>query len=120
MGEQYTEKDNKTVSILGTEWHIIFAPADVGKLSDKDGLCDNSVKKIYVGIFPVTEDTQEDLGAYQHKVLRHEIVHAFLYESGLAESSYYNGAWAHNEEMVDWIARQHNKLHAAFEKAGAL
>ena len=117
---QYTEKDNKTVNILGTDWHIIFAPADEGKLATSDGICDNSVKKIYVGIFPETETTQENLAEYQKKVMRHEIVHAFFYECGLADSSGSVEAWAQNEAMVDWIARQHHKLHATFEKAGAL
>lgn len=120
MRPQYTEKDNKTVSILGTDWHIIFAPADVGRLATADGITDDSVKKIIVGIFPITDNTQEDIAVYQRKVLRHEIVHAFLYESGLSCNSNSVDCWASNEEMIDWIARQHNKLHAAFEKAGAL
>ena len=77
-------------------------------------------KKICIGIFQATETTVEDLTAYQRKVLRHEIVHAFLYECGLANNSNGVDAWAYNEEMIDWVAIQHNKLHAAFEKAGAL
>ena len=43
--KMYTEKDNKTVNILGTDWQIIFAPADEGRLKTSDGICDNSVKK---------------------------------------------------------------------------
>ena len=35
------------------------------------------------------------------KVIRHELVHAFLFESGLSVNS-----WADNEEIVDWIAIQ--------------
>ena len=42
----------------------------------------------------------------EKKNLRHEIVHAFLFESGLAE----NSEWAYNEEMVDWIAKQGPKI----------
>ena len=49
-------------------------------------------------------------------MLRHEIVHAFLYESGLDVSS----EWARNEEIVDWIALQTPKLQKAFEEAGCL
>ena len=51
-----------------------------------------------------------------NKVKRHEIIHAFLFESGLAE----NSAWAQNEEMVDFFAIQFPKLLKAFETAGAL
>lgn len=116
----YTEKDNKTVSVLGTEYNIIFMPADTDRLTDADGLIDETVKEIMVGIFEPTETSVKDLDAYQRKVIRHEITHAFFCECGLAESSGKVNAWAHNEEMVDWIARQHNKLHAAFEQAGAL
>lgn len=116
----YTEKDNKTVSILGTDYSIKFMPEGVGLLATRDGATDESIKEIIVGIFPATEDSIADLGTYQRKVLRHEIIHAFLFESGLGDCSVSTGAWATNEEMVDWIAKQHNKLHAAFEQAGAL
>ena len=56
--------------------------------------------------------------AYQHKVIRHEIVHAFLYESGLDVNSLSGGAWAKNEEMVDWMAIQIPKILKAFQEAG--
>jgi hypothetical protein len=43
-----------------------------------------------------------------------------MYESGLAENSNDIDQWAENEEIIDWIAIQHKKLHKAFEEAGAL
>ena len=52
--------------------------------------------------------------------LRHEIVHAFLFESGLAESSFSTDAWAKNEEMIDWIAFTGPKIVAAWQKAGCM
>ncbi|MFD1464645.1 hypothetical protein ACFQ4L_00875 [Lapidilactobacillus mulanensis] len=45
------------------------------------------------------------------KDTRHELIHAFLCESGLAE----NSDWAQNEEVVDWIARQFPKLFETFK-----
>ena len=120
---QYTEKDNKTVSILGTEYKLIFADGYKDKrlaAAEADGITDESTKEIIVGYFEPDETSQADLSAYQRKLIRHEITHAFLFESGLAECSVKVNSWAKNEEMVDWIARQHNKLHEAFEKAGAL
>lgn len=105
---------------MGTEWAILFAPADTGVLEHADGITDKSVNEIVVGIFEQTPSAQKDLAAYQKKVLRHEIVHAFFYECGLAECSGSTDVWAQNETMVDFIARQHSKLHAIFEKAGAL
>ena len=59
-----------------------------------------------------------DLVAYQRKVIRHEIVHAFLYESGLWQNSYGSKCWAQNEEMVDWFAIQEPKIHSAYIEAG--
>lgn len=59
--------------------------------------------------------------ALKKETLRHEIVHAFLYESGLSgSSSKIEGGWATNEEMVDWIAIQANKLIAAWKAADCL
>lgn len=118
----YTENDNKVVNILGTDYKIMFVPIDSKELNakDADGYTDTTVKEIVVGIFEPDDTTVKDLSFCQRSIIRHEIVHAFLYESGLNVNSEYNGAWAVNEEVVDWIALQHNKLHAAFEKAGAL
>lgn len=43
------------------------------------------------------------------------IIHAFLHESGLDVCS-----WAHNEEMVDWLAIQFPKLYEAFLQADCI
>ena len=116
----YTEKDNKTVNVLGTEYSIKFVPEEELLEINSDGTTDRSVKLIRVAVFTPQKDSVEDLAEYQRHVLRHEITHAFLYESGLSGCSCSVDSWATNEEMIDWIACQHNKLHAAFEKAGAL
>lgn len=63
-------------------------------------------------------DSKRDLVAYQRKVIRHEIIHAFLYESGLDNNSLSGGAWAKNEEMVDWLSIQAPKIFKAFREAG--
>ncbi len=52
--------------------------------------------------------------------LRHEIVHAFLGESGLSANSNESDAWARNEEMVDWFALQGPKIYKAWQEAGAV
>ncbi|WP_394967432.1 hypothetical protein [Candidatus Allofournierella merdipullorum] len=57
-----------------------------------------------------------DLGKQHRKIIRHEIIHAFLFESGLAE----NSDWAQIEEMVDFFAIQFPKLQKAFEEAEAV
>ena len=61
-------------------------------------------------------NSKANLQVQINKVKRHEIIHAFLFESGLAENSY----WAQNEEMVDFFAIQAPKLFKAFKAADAL
>lgn len=67
-----------------------------------------------------THDGTETLVVYSKKTLRHEITHAFLFESGLEDNSNEADAWARNEEMVDWIAFQGPKIYAAWQEAGAI
>ena len=122
MKAMYKEKDGKTVSILGTDYKIVFVPDNDKRLVSRnaDAITDESVKELVIAYFEPDYGSLKDLDAYQKKLIRHEIVHAFLFESGLAECSGYVNGWAQNEEMVDWIARQHIKMHDAFAKAGAL
>lgn len=67
------------------------------------------------------ECSLHDIEAYIKKVLRHEIVHAFLFESGLGENMHclINSGW-HDEQIVDWFAYQGPKIIKAWESAGAL
>lgn len=107
------------VSVLGTEYKIKYCSYNDDKLLEKcDGYIDWSIKEIVIE----TEENGElkDMKSYLKKVLRHEIVHAFLFESGLAESSCNVNGWATNEEMVDWIARQGIKICDAWKEAEAI
>ena len=106
-----------TVNILGTKYSIYYkSPLEDKFLRECDGYCDKSSKKIVV----TTENIElENFAEYQKKCLRHEIVHAFMFESGLAEN------WEHKnlgqeETVVDWVAIQFPKLLEIFKKVGAL
>lgn len=84
-------------------------------LSKKIVCCDMSTYKGW------ENESPETVAEAQKQTLRHEIVHAFFYESGLADSSLHlEGAWAKNEEMVDWFALQGSKIYRAWQEAGAL
>lgn len=49
--------------------------------------------------------------------IRHEVIHAFMYESGLNQCAFgYTGPWSRNEEMVDWFAIQSPKIFKIFTK----
>ena len=107
------------INILGSEWTIIERPeAEDKRLDGCDGYCDWTTREIVV-----EREMQGNLGdmeAYIRKVKRHEIVHAFLEESGLSECSGTSDAWAMNETMVDWIARMGEKIYKAWSDAGAI
>lgn len=99
-------------NVLGTEYEIRIANTDTDSyLKDMDGYCDETTKTIVVDEMKPDDHSKLNLKEYQNKVTRHELIHAFLFESGLAESS----PWARNEEMVDWIASQFPKIKKVFE-----
>ena len=116
------------INILGTDYEIVRKDYKDDPYFEKDGIdgyCDGYLKKIVVGnlrTFPHYENEIEGMiKQIEKQILRHEIVHAFLDESGLNDSAatYYN-AWPKNEEMVDWVAWQGPKIYEAWRQAEAL
>lgn len=112
------------VRVLGTEYEIISIAETNDNLEkypllkDSSGYTDITTKQIYILKYKQSEDTFTNLDVLYKKTLRHELVHAFLYESGLFNNS--KDDWARNEEIVDWIAMQFEKLLATFKKVGAI
>lgn len=108
------------VNVLGTDYSVIFASEqEEPRLCGMDGFCDDSAKEIYVDDMSKaaqSPDSKKDLSAYRNKVIRHELTHAMLSESGLQSES----DWARNEELVDWIAIQGPKLLKLWESAKCL
>lgn len=103
----------KKVSILGTEYTIEIKKKEEDKFLEKcDGYCDKTSHKIVVVARP--EDNElEFFEEYQKKVIRHEIIHAFLFESGLQEN-FKHDEYGHDETMIDWIAVQFTKIWKTF------
>ncbi len=93
------------LNILGTEYKVLYkTDEEEPYLETCDGFCDRSRKEIVIAQMQPNPDTyQEDIEWHRKKVLRHEIIHAFLHESGLEENSNSADIWARNEEMVDWV-----------------
>lgn len=110
------------VDILGTRYLIEFRKEDEdATLKTCNGYCDITVKLIVVLAEPDKECDCEDFSFLQRKTLRHEIVHAFLSESGLLSNTYnVDTGWASNEEMVDWFAIQSPKIFKVFVELGIL
>lgn len=116
------------VSILGTPYTIAIKKYDEDESFERrsiGGYCDGMTKEIVVCDMTTYKgweyEPPETAAAAQRLTIRHEIVHAFFNESGLADNSFvYDGQWARNEEMVDWIALQGPKIYKAWQEVDAL
>lgn len=108
-------KEMAKVNVLGTEYTIFINVTERDKpyMKGNDGIADFTTKEIYIA--PIDDGdpmNMQNMSVYENRTIRHEIVHAFLFESGLD----HNTEWARNEEIVDWIAIQTPKLFNIFEK----
>ena len=115
-----------TISVLGTVYTIEthkISEDDFMKSNNLEGWCGENSKIIVVADYEEKEyfsDLTEYEKAQRRKnTLRHEIVHAFLYESGIG-GNFQHTQWGHEETMVDWIAYQFPKLLQAFKDADCL
>lgn len=109
-------KDCK-VNILGTEYEIkIGNENDYPALSDIDGYMDSTTKEIVVDDMKKSEGDKQakgNLKAYQNQCLRHEIIHAFMDESGLSHNFEHKSIGI-EETTVDWFAIQSPKIYKVF------
>lgn len=107
------------INVLGSEYTISVKSQQEDKALEKcDGYCDKTSRRIVVASKDA-DSNLDDFAVYQKKVIRHEIIHAFLFESGLHEN-WKHPEWGHDESYVDWIAVQFPKLLEAFKAADAL
>lgn len=104
-----------TVNILGTEYKVIREPF---KDKDIDCYCDYTSREIRI-----RDDNVNEVGDFDElmrKQLRHEIIHAFLAESGLQSNYEHYKQFGHEETIVDWFAIQFPKMIKAFESVNAI
>ena len=110
-------KDNIKINVLGTEYDVGFLDErdEAMKAMNADGYTDFSIKSIKVLKNKEDDDVtkQKNRIKYQNRVLRHELIHAFLFESGIDSDMQF-----HNEECVDFFAMQFEKIAKIFEDAG--
>lgn len=102
------------VSILGVEYTIFLETTESDKpfMRGNDGVTDFTTKEIFISVINDGDPmNMQDMNAYEESTIRHEIIHALLFESGLD----HNTQWARNEEIVDWIAIQFPKMAQIFE-----
>lgn len=101
------------VNVLGIDYEVMtnVSEDDDPKIVDCDGYCDFTTKQIKIAEMIPDDRTYKDLKVYERRTIRHELIHAFLFESGLDHNT-----WGRNEEIVDWIAIQFPKMNKAFEE----
>lgn len=120
VGKIGEKMQDKKVNILGAVYTIKYNVPEEQMPEDSDGVMDYSIKTIKIAKLVQEKDTVVDLQKYRNQVVRHEILHAFLYESGLWNNSNEFESWALNEKMVDWFAIQFPKIFNAFKEVGCL
>lgn len=88
----------KKVAILGTEYSVSYLKkVKYCREYGCDGYTDGVAKVIKVQMSESPE--------YDKKVMRHELIHGFLFESGLAGGQHVRPAdETHDEQQVDWMA----------------
>lgn len=104
-----------SVSILGTPYKIIrekFGNEDI------DGETDYTSHQIRIRTDNVNK--LGDFDVLTKKQLRHEIIHAFMAESGLQANFEHYRQFGHDETTVDWFAIQFPKMLEVFKQVGAL
>lgn len=113
-------EEYKTVDILGTEYTIVFDVCEEDMPEGADGCMDQSIHTIKIAEMKTDRNSLQNIVEYRKKVLRHEIIHAFLYESGMWNNSGTAEAWGMDETITDWIAIQSPKLFQAFKQGDCL
>lgn len=117
------------VNVLGTEYTIEkHSYDDDSELEGLGGYCKCLFPIIVIGDYrthPDIEISSEDKDTIEERekrTIRHELLHAFLNESGLIGNTFASSSipWSQNEEMIDWMAIQFPKIHKVYEEIGCL
>jgi len=114
---------SKRVSILGTQYTVRYVGPENKTLADRGavGYTNAHIKTILI------LDTRQDPSCSHFKghlssaidTMRHEVIHAFLDQSGLGGNSMSVRAWAENEEMIDWFAIQWPRIQLVIDQLTA-
>ena len=117
----YTESYDGLVYILGTQYNIKLIPeSDDPMLKTLEGYTDQTVHKIVVKLIEKQGNTAQNVADYAKNIMRHELIHAFLFESGLGTCANDIDCWSQNEGMVDWFAYQSPKIFKLFQQLNCL
>lgn len=105
------------INVLGSDYEMdVKHVEEDSMLENVDGYCNNYAKQIVIRDKSqmIPGDSNQDAKRLRMEhVKRHELVHAFLFESGLDD-------YSADETLVDWIAIQVPKMLVAFREAEQL
>ncbi len=109
-------------TVLGTHYIIEYKKqSEDPKLLKCDGYCDYTTKRIVCLDRRKTSKMDVDnLDEVRKRILRHELLHAFMYESGLWCNTFGVDTWSENEEMTDWFAIQSPKIFELYKDLNLL
>lgn len=101
------QKDLTEVRILGVKYKILYC---------EDAKSDNEFSEdpntsAYIDFYKkniVVKKESDNFKYFLRSTILHEVIHGFLFESGLDDVSIDD--WAKNEEMIDWFAMQFEKI----------
>lgn len=117
LSRKEEKNSSMKINVLGTEYDVEMLEErdETMKAMNCDGYTDNSIRLIRVLKNKEDDDVtkQKNRIIHQNIVLRHELIHAFLYECGID-----SGMQFHNEVCVDFFAMQFGKIAKIFEDAG--
>jgi hypothetical protein len=106
------------IDILGQKYTVRLVPKSADERFENlkcNGLCDYSTHEIIMWNLTQEENNVGNLKTSIHHVLYHELVHAFMFESGLG-SDWEHKDFGQEETTVDWIAWQAPKIVKAAEE----
>lgn len=124
----YHLSKNKPIEfdVLGTTYTLFFRAEEDLKVSNKtkdgkrNGYCRLFDPYITIYVSRNHKNNMVNENKIRH-VMRHEIIHAFIHESGLGSQSHSPVyGWGNDEEIIDWFAAQYPKMYPIFEKLNLL
>ena len=100
------------VDILGEQYKLMEIEDKRFDEFDADGFCEWWAKELHIkkGIDEHEPGSMLNLKDYRANTIKHEIVHAFMFESGMQN-------YERDEMLVEWVARNLEKMMNAYNQA---
>lgn len=113
--------EKTTISVLGTEYSVEFVPRDSDSYLAglNNGYCDHTSKRLVISSLKTLKAEFDQPIEFLKKIVRHEVIHAFLYESGLQEN-FEHPKYGQEETIVDWMAVQFPKMLDIYKQLDCL